>query len=550
MPSLSAAVNLSAQPDFKGQRSPIEEIVEDAGQYCSILSATANLTRLKIARAHASTTPGSTATTLCPAVPKALESSKPSLIFKRRRSVWPVFVKYFSEDSQCNLRTFSYIDLNPFVDEGTLLYGVEGMGPERVGVWPSWERDNREPFYQSVHPRDLKTEVVRWLTARGPAIVSLGFCGHGPSTSGALHMGITDQVAPFLHPSKVVSIIGDYSHSTTFTVHLLSCYSGVWVDTLASSRLPGTAHAASPKPPPRSSQDPAKYRSSLFGSAILASMREGGSVGEHEGRVQDFMRAVKAKVEHTPRLGISPAERYNHSIRDAIHAPLTSFIHLWYIAKDAYRRITDTETPAPPLPSLYSTSPSYAEMKAVIENAGILVQQETGMYAGVRKLLDGHLSAADAANLEPILNKRRKLQYMVVKLAATLAQSRDLILEVLPELVKMEYTGNIMRLRVPCLWLALVFGLAASQGSLTPMDLVQCAMQCNMGNITVGTAIQKQFVPINPIQSTCKLGIFDWHLSITAEELNRFMEGPSGPSLLKLLPAAPDLGAENDLSDQ
>jgi hypothetical protein len=218
---------------------------------------------------------------------------------------------------------------------------MEGIGQGRVGAWSRWERDNRDPFYEFIHPKDLKDEVLRWLIGHGgdtgsdtqPRIVNLVYCGHGYPVTGGLHLGSTDS-APTLLPWELVSILDKYSENVTFTLHLLSYFSGVWVDALAASKLSSIyVHTASGKSELASSfrSGYGEYRSSLFASAVLASLHEGGTVREHEWRVQDFMHKNldKVVVEHNPRLEVAPAKRLDESIRSVLHAPLTCFYRSW-----------------------------------------------------------------------------------------------------------------------------------------------------------------------------------------------------------------------------
>jgi hypothetical protein len=223
---------------------------------------------------------------------------------------------------------------------------VEGIGAGRVGVWSRWERDNRDRFYEFIHSKDLKDEVLRWLIGRGgdtgsdtqPRIVNLVYCGHGFPVTGGLHLGNTDSASTLL-PWELVSILDKYSKNTTFTLHLLSCYGGAWVDALAASKLSSTyVHTASGKSEMASSfrSDSGEYRSSLFASAVLASLHEGGTVREHEWRVQDFKHKNldRVPVEHNPILQVEPAKRLDESIRSVLHAPLTWFHRMWYIASN------------------------------------------------------------------------------------------------------------------------------------------------------------------------------------------------------------------------
>jgi hypothetical protein len=53
-----------------------------------------------------------------------------------------------------------------------------------------------------------------------------------------------------------------------------------------------------------------------------------------------------------------------------MHRAPACFHRIWYVANNAYRRITSTKAPTP---SIYSSAPSYAEMKAIIEGSGLLV---------------------------------------------------------------------------------------------------------------------------------------------------------------------------------
>ncbi|KAA8910532.1 hypothetical protein FN846DRAFT_917608 [Sphaerosporella brunnea] len=97
--NLSAAVNLSAQPDFKSQRSRIEEIVEDMGYlvmfypkfHCELNWIEYYWGACKhYARKHCNyTLPG-----LMEAVPEALESVKRSLIFKYWRRAQRIIQAY------------------------------------------------------------------------------------------------------------------------------------------------------------------------------------------------------------------------------------------------------------------------------------------------------------------------------------------------------------------------------------------------------------------------------------------------------------------------
>jgi hypothetical protein len=83
----------------------------------------------------------------------------------------------------------------------------------------------------------------------------------------------------------------------------------------------------------------------------------------------------------------------------SMHRSPVCFHRIWYVANNAYRRITSTKAPTP---SIYSSAPSYAERMAIFEGSGLLVPQETGLESASRKFIRGELPAAEAARLERI----------------------------------------------------------------------------------------------------------------------------------------------------
>ncbi|KAA8904277.1 hypothetical protein FN846DRAFT_984801 [Sphaerosporella brunnea] len=91
-----AAAILSAQPDFKGQRSRIEEIVEDAG-HLGMFHPTYHRELNWIGYYCGACNESTTTALSLEAVPEALESVKPSLLFKYWRRT-PRIIQAYRED--------------------------------------------------------------------------------------------------------------------------------------------------------------------------------------------------------------------------------------------------------------------------------------------------------------------------------------------------------------------------------------------------------------------------------------------------------------------